>query len=129
MPDGDAFTPAQHYELEQALHEAERLSDRGFLVHVGPSDGDSRAKAEALHATMPDPTNGIVIHVDPAERALEIVTGASVKEIASNRQVALAAIAMQSAFSGSDLERGIRIGLQQLAQLSRRVQSLHTHTP
>jgi uncharacterized membrane protein YgcG len=129
VPAGDAFTAFQRHELEKVIAGAERLSGRRFAVHVGPSDGDSRAKAEALHARLPDPTNSILVHVDPAERALEIVTGAAVRMTLTNRQAAFAAINMQSAFATGDLERGIRAGVQQLAEFARREKSLHTDTP
>jgi uncharacterized membrane protein YgcG len=67
--------------------------------------------------------------VDPRQRALEIVTGKTVRANLSNRQAAFAAINMQSAFATGDLERGIRAGVQQLAQLSKPERSLHTDTP
>lgn len=129
MPDGDAFTAFQRHELRKVIQDAEKLSGRGFAVHVGPSDGDPRAKAESLLALMPDPANSVLIHVDPAARSLEIVTGARVRESLTNRQAALAAISMQSAFATGDLERGLRAGVQQLAQLARPELSLHTDTP
>lgn len=129
MPAGDAFTAFQRHELDKVIAEAERLCGRRFAVHVGPSDGDSRATAEALHAGLPDPANSVLIHVDPAGRALEIVTGSEVRQTLTNRQAAFAAITMQSAFATGDLERGIRAGVQQLAEAAREEQSLHVETP
>lgn len=129
MSSGSAFTPAQREELTRAVTLAERVSGRCFGVHVGPSAGDSRAKAEALHAQLPDPDNGIEIHLDPDLRVVEIVTGRLVKEVVTNRQVALAALSMQTAFAAGDLDAGLRIGLQQLAELARGSVSLHTRTP
>lgn len=129
MPAGDAFTAFQRHELDKVIAEAERLSGRGFAVHVGPSEGDPRTKAEALHARMQDPANSILVHVDPSERALEIVTGPEVRMTLTNRQAAFAAINMQSAFATGDLERGIRAGVQQLAEFARQEKSLHTDTP
>jgi uncharacterized membrane protein YgcG len=129
VPGGEAFSAFQRNELNKVITEAERLSGHHFAVHVGPSDGDPRAHAEVLHAELDDPSNSILIHVDPRQRALEIVTGKTVRANLSNRQAAFAAINMQSAFATGDLERGIRAGVQQLAQLSKPERSLHTDTP
>lgn len=129
MSNGEAFTADQRREIDRAVQEAERVSGRNFSVHVGPSGHDSRRTARELHAELPLPANSILLHVDPVARTLEIVTGASVQRSLSNRQVALAAITMQSAFASGDLARGLRAGLQQLAQLATPVASLHTDTP
>jgi uncharacterized membrane protein YgcG len=129
VPAGDAFTAFQRAELDKVIAAAERLSGRRFSVHVGATDGEPRAAAEAMHAALPDPANSILIHVDPTKRALEIVTGSQVKRTLTNRQAAYAAISMQSAFATGDLERGLRAGIQQLAQAATREVSLHTDTP
>ncbi len=129
MSAGEAFTSDQRRQIDKAIQEAERVSGRDFSVHVGPSSGDSRRTAQDLHSKLPRPGNSILIHVDPVGRSLEIVTGESAQHSLSNRQAALAAITMQSAFSTGDLARGLRAGLQQLAQLATPVTSLHTDTP
>ena len=129
MPPGDAFTALQRQEIAKAVADAERVSGRTFSVHVGPSDGSSRGYAEQLHAALPDPAETILVHVDPAGRALEIVTGSDVRRTLSNQQAALAAINMQTAFATGDLTRGLMAGLQQLAAVATPEQSLHTNTP
>lgn len=129
MSAGEAFTADQRRGIDKAVREAERISGREFSVHVGPSEGDSRRAAEALHSELPRPGNSILVHVDPVHRTLEIVTGASTRRTLSNRQVALAALTMQSAFAAGDLARGLRAGIAQLAQLAVPVTSLHTDTP
>lgn len=126
---GEAFTSFQRDEIDKAVRNAEALSGRAFSVHVGPSDGDSRQCAERLHASLADPPNSILIHIDPQARSLEIVTGSVVRTQVGNRQAALAAIAMQSAFAAGDLTRGLLAGLQQLAALARAPASLHLDTP
>lgn len=126
---GEAFTDDQRREIDKAIREADRISGREFSVHVGPSDGDSRRKAEALHSELPNPGNSILIHVDPVLRTLEVVTGASTSHSLSNQQVALASLTMQSAFVTGDLARGLRAGIIQLASLAVPVTSLHTDTP
>jgi uncharacterized membrane protein YgcG len=130
VPAGDAFTAVQRQEISKAINDAERVSGRTFSVHVGPSGGrDPRAFAEQLHAATVDPSTSVLIHVDPHARSLEIVTGSQVRRSLTNRQAALAAITMQTAFATGDLTRGLMAGLQQLAPLAKPEASLHTDTP
>lgn len=129
VPAGDAFTALQRQEIAKAVADAERVSGRHFSVHVGPSEGSPRVYAESLHAALEDPDSSVLIHVDPAGRSLEIVTGAHVRRSLTNGQAALAAINMQTAFVTGDLTRGLMAGLQQLAPLAKPVASLHTDTP
>lgn len=126
---GEAFTPFQRDEIAKGVRDAEKLSGRAFSIHLGPSDGNSREFAERLHAGLADPANSILIHIDPQIRSLEIVTGSAVRTQLDNRQAALAAITMQSAFAVGDLSRGLLAGLQQLAELARPPATLHADTP
>jgi uncharacterized membrane protein YgcG len=129
VPAGDAFTALQRQEIAKAVADAELVSGRTFSVHVGQSQGSPREYAESLHAKLLDPAHSVLIHVDPAGRALEIVTGSVVRRSLSNGQAALAAITMQTAFATGDLTRGLMAGLQQLAPLAKPTASLHTDTP
>jgi uncharacterized membrane protein YgcG len=129
VSDGEVFSPIQRDEIARAVREAEKLSGRAFAVHVGPSEGDARHTAERLHAALSNPTESIMIHVDPQLRDLEIVTGASVRTQLTNRQAALAALGMQTAFAAGDLTRGLLSGIQQLAEQARAPVSLHVETP
>jgi hypothetical protein len=129
VPAGEIFTADQRHEIDKAIAEADRVSGREFSVRVASSEGDSRRTAELLHGALPRPGNSVLIFVDPVARSLEIVTGADVQHSLTNRQAALAAITMQSAFVTGDLDRGIRSGLAQLARLATPVTSLHTDTP
>ncbi len=124
-----AFTPYQRDEIAKAIRNAEKVSGRAFSVHVGPSDGDARTCAERLHGALAEPANSILIHVDPQIRSLEVVTGSAVRTQLGNRQAALAAITMQSAFAAGDLSSGLLAGLQQLAALATPPASLHLDTP
>lgn len=126
---GEVFTPLQRDHIAKGVRDAEKLSGRTFSVHVGPSNSDPRECAERLHSALADPDNSILIHVDPQVRSLEIVTGSAVRTQLGNRQAALAAITMQSAFTVGDLNRGLLAGLQQLAELARPPATLHTDTP
>ena len=98
-------------------------------MFVGRSDGDPRGFAEGLHRRLADPDRSVLILVDPSIRQLEIVTGPVVGRTLDNRQAALAAITMQSAFATGDLFRGLLNGLQQLAGHARTANTLHTDTP
>lgn len=129
MSPGEAFVNDQRNEIEKAIREAERISGREFSVYVGESTGDSRRAAEVMHSALPHPGNSVLIHVDPVNRSLEIVTGASVRRSLTNQQVALASLTMQSAFGAGDLAGGLRAGIVQLASLAVPVTSLHTDTP
>lgn len=111
------------------MRDAEKLSGRSISVHVGPSDGDPRSTAERLHAALPDPSNSIMIHVDPQGRDLEIVTGSAVRSQLSNREAALASLNMQTAFVDGDLTRGLLAGVQQLAESAYEPPSRHVDTP
>ena len=129
MSPGEFFTSDERRDIEKAIADAERISGREFSVYVGPSEGDSRRAAEALHNELPRPGNSILIAVDPVHRTLEIVTGASALHTLTNQQVTLAALTMQTLFAAGDFARGLRTGIVQLAQLAVPVTSLHTDTP
>ncbi len=129
MPAGEAFSDLQRQEITKAIHDGQRISGYTFSVYVGGVSGDARAHAERLHAALADPAESILIQVDPVGRTIEIVTGAHVAAHLDNRQVALAAVTMQSAFVTGDLTSGLVSGLQQLAGLARKPTLLHTDTP
>ncbi|MEJ7774256.1 MAG: DUF5130 family protein [Nocardioidaceae bacterium] len=129
VPAGEAFTALQRQEITKAIGDADRVSGYAFSVYVGACDPDARRNAEALHAELGAPADSILVQVDPAARTIEIVTGARIRSHLDNRQVALAALTMQSAFATGDLTRGLVAGLQQLAGLARKPTLLHTDTP
>jgi uncharacterized membrane protein YgcG len=126
---GSAFTPLQAQDIERAVADAGRVSGLTFSVYVGQTQGGPRAYAEQLHGRLADPDRSVLILVDPSLRQLEIVTGPVVGRTLDNREAALAAISMQSAFATGDLYRGLLNGLQQLADHARGAQTLHTDTP
>ncbi len=129
MPAGEAFTLQQRHEITKAIGDAEQVSGYAFSVYVGACAPDARRYAEALHAQLVTPDDSILVQVDPAARSIEIVTGAHIRSHLDNRQVALAALTMQSAFATGDLTRGLVAGLPQLAGLARKQTLLHTDTP
>lgn len=129
VPTGDAFTAHQRQDITRAILDAERQSGLTFSVHVGESLESSREYAERLHAALDDPGRSVLVHVDPAARSLDIVTGALIRGILPNRDVALAAITMQSTFANGDLVGGLVAGVRQLGEMARQPRTLHTDTP
>ena len=125
MPGGNPFNGADRYLLDETIRKAEHQARVEFSVFVGNSEGEPREFAQQLHASLVAPGRSILIMVDPTERALEIVTGGYVRRTPTDAQVALAAIAMQSAFAHRDLVDGLVRGINQLAQQARAPQTLH----
>ncbi|MET0999235.1 MAG: DUF5130 family protein [Marmoricola sp.] len=125
MPAGDAFSSAQQAEIDRAIRGAETTSRFEFSVYVGTVDGDPHHYARRLHASLSSPDRSVLVLVDPAARALEVVTGSVVRRSLSDDAVRLAAAGMQSAFSAGDLVGGIKHGVGQLADSARQPQSLH----
>lgn len=126
MPSGEGFSPEQRYDIDRAIRAAETVSRYEFSVFVGGAEGPSRPFAERLHSALVAPDRSVLIMVDPAARALEIVTGAVVRRDLSDDAVRLGAIAMQSAFAEGDLVGGIKRGVDMLAEAARKPQTLHS---
>jgi uncharacterized membrane protein YgcG len=125
VPAGDAFSSVQEAEIDRAIRGAETTCRFEFSVYVGAVDGDQHAYAQRLHASLSSPDRSVLILVDPAARAIEVVTGSVVRRSLSDDAVRLAVVGMQSAFSAGDLVGGIKHGVAQLAQAARQPQSLH----
>ncbi|MCW2821495.1 MAG: hypothetical protein JWQ67_2574 [Marmoricola sp.] len=125
VPTGDAFSSAQEAEIDRAIRAAETACRFEFSVYVGAVHGDLHAYAKRLHASLSSPDRSVLIVVDPAARALEVITGSVVRRSLADDAVRLAAVGMQSAFAGGDLVGGIKHGVAQLAESARQPESLH----
>jgi uncharacterized membrane protein YgcG len=119
------FTAQQRVSLDQAIRAAEQVSRCEFSVFVGVADGEPRRFAERLHAALSTPSRSVLIMVDPTARVLEVVTGAEVRRVLSDREVALAVLDMESEFAGGDLVKGLRRGITMLAMAARAPRTLH----
>lgn len=119
------FTASQRVSLDQAIRAAEQVSRCEFSVFVGVAEGEPRAFAERLHASLSTPTRSVLIMVDPTARAIEVVTGAEVRRVLSDREVALAVLEMQSEFPRGGLVRGLRHGISMLGMAARAPRTLH----
>ena len=63
--------------------------------------------------------------VDPARRALEVVTGSEARRELEDHEVRLAIVEMQSHFAHDDLVGGIVRGIDMLAEHARKPPTLH----
>lgn len=151
MPAGDAFSPRQQDEITRALRVAEQESGLNFSVYVGalrdgalsggtrgaePTVGvdedpaSVRQAAQRLHAALGgDAPSSVLVVVDPASRHLEIVTGVEARRKLDDRDCALTAMSMVTAFSAGDLTGGIVDGVQKLAEHARQPRTLHLDSP
>jgi uncharacterized membrane protein YgcG len=125
VPVGE-FNSAERFQLEEVIRKAEQLSRTEFSVFVGRADGDPRAFATRLHNSLVAPSRSILIMLDPAVRALEIVTGGYVRRTLSDQEVELTALQMQTSFAEGDLVGGLKRGIQMLADHARAPETLHT---
>jgi hypothetical protein len=119
------FTSGQRVSLDQAIRAAERVSRCEFSVFVGTAEGEPRQFAERLHASLSTPTRSVLVMVDPVARVIEVVTGAEVRRVLSDHEVALAVLEMRSEFAGGDLVRGLRRGISMMAMAARAPRTLH----
>lgn len=126
MPRGDGFTDAERQRIDRAIRDAETVCRYEFSVFVGPSGGDPRGFAERLHAGLVSPDRSVLVLVDPAARALEVVTGRQVRHELDDRGVGLAVLEMQTDFAAGDLVEGIARGLAMLAEHARQPPALRT---
>ena len=98
------------------MREAETHCRLEFSVFVGAIEGDRRAYAESLHNKLVAPAKSVLILVDPAARALEVVTGEETREELTDDEVRLAVAEMTSMFAELELVDGIVTGVQTLAR-------------
>jgi hypothetical protein len=123
------FSANDKVALDETIRKAEQLSRVEFSVFVGHAEGEPRAFAHSLHATLVAPARSILIMVDPDARAVEVVTGSQVRRTLRDPEVELAVAQMQTLFSAGDLVGGLRRGIQMLAEHARAPQTLHAQQP
>jgi uncharacterized membrane protein YgcG len=121
------FTASQQVALDQAIRAAEQVSRFEFSVFVGTAEGEARAFAERLHASLSTPSRSVLVMVDPTARVVEVVTGSEVRRVLTDHDVSLAVLEMRTEFASGDLVRGLRRGISMLAMQSRTPPTLHAH--
>ena len=119
------FGSADRFAIDETIRRAEQLCRYEFSVFVGTAEGDPRSFATQLHNSLVAPTRSILIMVDVAGRALEIVTGGYVRRTLSDAEVELAALEMRSRFAQGDLVGGLKRGIEMLADHARAPETLH----
>jgi len=125
VPAGDGFTPAERQQIDKAIRDAETVCRFEFSVYVGPGEGDPRQFAERLHAALVAPARSVLILVDPAARAVEVVPGEQVRPDLDDQEVRLALVEMQSQLVHDDLVGGIVRGINRLADHAHKPRTLH----
>ena len=125
MHGGDGFSSAERQRIDKAIREAEAHCRYEFSVFVGPAEGDPREFAARLHAALVAPDRSVLVMVDPAHRALEVVTGTEARRELEDSEVGLALVEMQTHFVRDDLCGGIVRGIHMLADYARKPPSLH----
>jgi hypothetical protein len=123
------FSATDKVALDETIRKAEQLSRAEFSVFVGHAEGEPRAYARSLHATLVAPARSILIMVDPDAQAVEVVTGSQVRRTLRDSEVELAVVQMQTLFTAGDLVGGLRRGIQMLAEHARAPQTLHAQQP
>jgi hypothetical protein len=122
---GEPFSSSQLNEIDRAIRGAETSSRFEFSVYVGAAEGESLPFARRLHAALASPDRSVLILVDPAAHLIQVVTGSVVRRNLDDEAVRLAIAGMESCFSGGDLVGGIKQGVSQLAEASRKPPLLH----
>jgi hypothetical protein len=110
------FSVPQLAALDEALTLAERTTGLHFSVYLGDLGEDTRARAEALHASIgPRAPDGVLVAVSPGQRVLEIVTGVESSRRLADSDCELAVQDMVASFKKGDLAGGLTSGLRVLA--------------
>ncbi|MEV4395284.1 DUF5130 family protein [Nonomuraea sp. NPDC049607] len=111
------LTTAQADDLRKAVQGAERRSGLRFGVFLGEPVGARRHFAERLHAALgAEAADAVLVFVDPAGRAVEIVTGPNARRRLSDGACRLTALSMATAFSAGDLVGGLLYGIAALGE-------------
>lgn len=119
------LTPSQTEDLKRAVRLAEDDSSLSFSLYLGAAEGNPRAFAEKLHATLVNPENAVLVLCDPQRRVLEIVTGDEARRHVTDADCKLAAVGMAASFADGDLVGGLSAGLLQLGRDARKPRLLH----
>ncbi len=118
LPSTVPFTPVQLARLDETITLASRATGLDFSIYLGELGPDTRARAEALHASigLPAASDAVLIAVSPGQRALEIVTGDEAYRRLPDRACKLAVMAMVASFKESDLIGGLISALRMLTE-------------
>ena len=108
-------------QISRAITIAERRTELNWSVFVGDLGAEPRVEALTRHGALgPAAAESVLVAVDPAQRKLEIVTGARARKRLDDRSCALAAASMAGTFAVRDLDGGIARGILALVEHVRR---------
>lgn len=119
MKSNASLTEAERAALDVTIRDAEQACRAEISVYVGTATGDPRAFSTSLHNTLVLPARSVLIMVDPARRAVEIVTGGHVRERLTDDEAAQAVEAMTERFAVGDLAGGLTRGIELLGEHAR----------
>jgi len=120
------LSEADRLALDRTIRLAEQSCRFEFSVYVGSAEADdTRAWATRLHNRLVVPSRSVLVFVDPARRAIEVVTGGDVRRHLSDAEVELAVLAMSSEFASGSLVAGLQRGITMLAEHARPQNTLH----
>lgn len=114
----DGFGRRGRGEVQRALQYAGEASGLKYAVVVQAADGPVRRWAESVHARMADPPRSVLVVLDPAAHAVEIVTGTRSGRRIPDEACERVADAIGRVAAGGDLVRALVGGLQQLGQIA-----------
>lgn len=125
MLGGDWLSVGDRRQIDTALATAKRFSDLDFEAYLGPGGEVPRQHALALHSHLSRPDDSVLVLCDPAQRALEIVTGQRTRQYLDDASCRLAVATMTSSFLAGDLVGGLVRGIQQLGEAAHHPATLH----
>jgi uncharacterized membrane protein YgcG len=125
VPGGDGFNAAQRAAIDKAIRDAETTCRFEFSVYVGRAEGEHRAYAARLHASLVKPDCSVLILLDPVGKALEVVTGSEVRRNLTDDEVALVVAQMRAELAEGRLVDALVRGINQLAAYARKPPALH----
>jgi hypothetical protein len=115
------FSTRQLSRIDEALTLSSLESGLTFSLYVGELQEPSRDRAKELFAQLAPTADALVlVAVSPAQRVLQIVTGADSAARLPNKSCALAALSMRASFAAGDLTGGIVTGLRMLSDAAGR---------
>ncbi|HEU5471179.1 MAG TPA: DUF5130 family protein [Actinophytocola sp.] len=110
------FNTVQLSRLDEALTLSSRATGLYFSVYLGDLGQDTRAGAEALHASHEEnAADSVLLAVSPGQRRVEIVTGAEASRRLPDRACNLAVMSMVASFKEGDLVGGLVSALRMLS--------------
>ncbi|WP_182379929.1 TPM domain-containing protein [Nocardioides sp. WS12] len=119
MTSNGSLSEAERAKLDVTIRHAEQACRAEISVFVGSATGDPRDFATSLHNTLVLPARSVLIMVDTARKAVEIVTGGHVRERLTDDESSQAVTAMTERFAAGDLAGGLNRGIELLGQFAK----------